>query len=229
MDRPILEVGCGRGEFTSLILDLVDVGIDLNPRSVAAARYVSGKHGATFLRVETCDARALPEEFGQFNTVFANCVLEHIPDLDQVLNGCRKASNLGARLYATVPLIRMNDYLSRRGFRYAEYRAHQLSHVNLWSEEEWKDVLSKAGFAVESIVPYLGPSQCAVWDRMDILACWGVGRCKVGPVLGRIINLLPDFIRNAVLNQSVKLVRPHLEDEDTVAFPCAALIIAKAV
>lgn len=36
-ERPILELGCGDGSFTALLLDHVDEGLDLNPRAVAKA------------------------------------------------------------------------------------------------------------------------------------------------------------------------------------------------
>src|SRR5208283_2776522 len=74
---PVLEIGCGNGRFTSLLLQRVDWGVDLNPREVELC--AQGNH--TYRRLGCMDARRLTFADGVFATVYANCVVEHIPDL----------------------------------------------------------------------------------------------------------------------------------------------------
>ena len=78
---PVLEIGCGNGRFASLVLPHVECGIDLNPRQIAQCARRNGLYG----RLLCMDARALQFADGAFATVYANCVMQHIPDLDLVL------------------------------------------------------------------------------------------------------------------------------------------------
>src|SRR5580704_7788942 len=81
---PVLEIGCGNGRFASLLFEQVAWGIDLNPREIALCSERNGFYG----RLSSMDARSLKFADGVFATVFANCVMEHIPDLARVLSEC---------------------------------------------------------------------------------------------------------------------------------------------
>jgi len=105
---PILEIGCGGGELTSLILSAVDDAIDINPKSVQRCRR-NASH--VYRNVRCLDARELQTTESGYGTVFANCVLEHIPDIENVLRACHRSLRPGGKLVITVPLVRMNEYL----------------------------------------------------------------------------------------------------------------------
>ena len=93
----------------------MDWGIDLNPREIALCAGRNGLYG----RLACMDARRLIFADGVFATVFANCVMEHIPDLPRVLAECRRVLRPGGALIATVPLIEMNQHLLLRSAWYA--------------------------------------------------------------------------------------------------------------
>ena len=132
-DEPILEIGCGDGQLTSLILGTVEDAIDINPKSVQKCRK-NASH--VYRNVRCLDARELQATPSGYGTVFANCVLEHIPDIETVLRGCHRSLRLGGKLVITVPLVRMNDYLLFRQDWYAHLRREQLAHVTSSVKED---------------------------------------------------------------------------------------------
>ena len=148
---PVLEIGCGNGCFASLLLERVEWGIDLNPREVALCARRNGLYG----HLSCMDARSLKFPDRTFATVFANCVIEYIPDLGRVLAECRRVLLPGGVLIATVPLIEMNRHLLLSVVWYARVRAAQLRHRHLLSEDAWVATLSKAGFTNVRTTPYL--------------------------------------------------------------------------
>jgi SAM-dependent methyltransferase len=221
--RPVLEIGCGSGTFTRLAMGHVEKAIDIDPKAVERARRQSGIYES----VETQDARDLTTAPESYSTVFANCVLEHIPDLPGVLSSCRSALKPGGQLVATVPLPEMNNHLLFRQRRYAAWRQRGLVHHNLWSVEQWESALCKAGFASVSSVPYLSPRLCRIWDLLDGPLMVGWRRYRLGAVLryGRLA--LPKQWRRALRGWlAPRLVRVVRERPAGAGAACAALIVA---
>ena len=180
---PILEIGCGDGKLTSLILTSVDSAIDINPKAVENCKK-SASHVYRDIRCQ--DARELQQIDDRYGTVFANCVFEHIPDIENVLRGCHRSLRAGGKLVITVPLVRMNEHLLIRSPRYAHLRQRQLVHVNLLSEDGWTELLTNCGFNVETMEPYISSRACRFWDTLDALACIGYGRYTLAAAVHRI-------------------------------------------
>ena len=130
-ERPILEIGCGDGRFSSLLFREIDDAIDINPRAVERCRMLAG---GPYRRVRCLDARQLQFSEGGYGTIYANCVMEHIPDIEGVLAGCYRGLRSGGKLVITVPLETMSDHLVFRWRWYAKVRQRQLVHVNLLNE-----------------------------------------------------------------------------------------------
>jgi len=77
----VLEVGCGTGSLTQLVLDEVDSmklkGCDISPKSVQkATEKLSRYHNAHF---ELADVCSLPYPPDTFDAVFGNSILHHLP------------------------------------------------------------------------------------------------------------------------------------------------------
>ena len=218
---PVLEVGCGNGRFTSLLLPRVAWGIDINPREIALC---AGRNGF-YSRLSCMDARRLKFANGVFATVFANCVLEHIPDLARVLAECRRVLRPEGALIATVPLIEMNRHLLLSGARYARLRARHLQHLHLLSENAWRAALSKAGFATIRTTPYLSAHMCQVWDRVDGPLCLGAGPLTLARGYRYGLRLLPASVRSR-LNRQWQHYFVRALQEDPRRTSCAMLIQA---
>lgn len=219
---PVLEIGCGSGRFTKLLMAHVDWGIDLNPREVALCTRRNGMYG----RVACMDARSLEFADGAFATVFANCVIEHIPDLPRVLAECRRVLRPGGTLIATVPLVEMNRHLLLESAWYARMRAAQLQHRHILAESEWVAALSRAGFASVETTAYLPARLCELWDRVDAPLCLGAGPATVGRAYRLAWRLLPDEWQNYVNRQWERYFANALA-EDPPHQPCAMVIQAR--
>jgi len=219
---PVLEIGCGNGRFASLLLPQVEWGIDLNPREIARC---AGRHGL-YRNLSAMDARKLDFADGAFATIFANCVLEHIQDLAQVLRECRRVLRPGGVLIATVPLIEMSRHLLFGGARYARLRAEQLQHLHLLPEDAWVDILSQAGFPAVRTTPYLSARMCEAWDRVDGPLCMGAGPATLGLAYRFGTRLLPGRLRSE-LNRQWQHYFIRALQQDPAETPCAMRIEAR--
>jgi len=107
---PVLEIGCGEGGFSALIFGSIDDGIDINPHCIERCK----KKPNVYKRLHCMDARFMRFLENSYQTVFANCVVEHIVDFNKVLADCYRVLVPGGKLVATVPLRKMNNYLLLR-------------------------------------------------------------------------------------------------------------------
>jgi SAM-dependent methyltransferase len=218
---PVLEIGCGNGRFTSLLLPHVDCAVDINPRAV---QHCAGRNG-TYHHLTCMDARHLAFGDGAFSTVFANCVIEHIPDLAGVLAECRRVLRPGGAFITTVPLRDMNQHLLLESAWYARLRARQLQHHNLLSEWEWIAALSRAGFAAVETTAYLSAHLCRLWDRVDGPLSIGAGPLRLARVYRLATRALPERWRSGLnLQWQHYFVKALQESPER---PCALLIQAR--
>lgn len=191
---PLLELGCGTGLFSSLLFDHVDCGIDISPKEIEICSRRTSMYG----RVACMDARTLDFPAGSFQTVFANCVIEHIPGLDMVLAECRRVLRAGGRVIATVPLRDLESELLIPGEGYARLRAQQLQHINLHSRDEWIARFRGAGFESIETSCYLPGALARRWDRVDGPICFGLGPYNIGNIYRYSIRLLPASTQAAI-------------------------------
>ena len=196
--------------------------MDINPREVD----LCAKRNGNYRRLGCMDARRLTFADGVFATVFANCVVEHIPDLPRVLEEARRVLRPGGAFIATVPLVEMNRHLLFESAWYARMRAEQLQHLNLLPEDAWVAALSKAGFATVETVPYLSAAMCERWDRVDGPLCMGAGPITLGRAYRVGMRLLPTFLRSKLNRQWQHYFIRALEENPSQS-PCAMLIQAR--
>ena len=216
---PVLEIGCGNGRFTSLLMRQVDWGVDINPREVKLCT----KSSTIYRRVGCMDARRLRFADGVFATVFANCVVEHIPDLPRVLAECRRVLRPGGMFIATVPLIEMNQHLLLKSAWYGRLRAGQLQHLHLLAEDAWTAALTKADFDSVQTTPYLSARMCELWDRIDGPLCMGAGPLTLGRAYRFTFRLMPSPLQSR-LNRKWQHYFTKALQEDLSQMPCAMLI-----
>lgn len=223
MQKPVLEIGCGDGKFSSLLFDEIEEGIDINPKAVARAQ----AHGL-YRKVRCADARELPATRGSFATVYANCVMEHIPGIAAVLRGCYDVLAPDGQLVMTVPLSEMNQHLLLRSGVYSRWRQHQLAHCNLFAVEQWRELLQAAGFRETEFRPYFGAAACRFWDRVDVIGCLGRGRFTLASAVGVLRRpLRRSRAWRALVRSVARWFSKHFAANDDLSQPCATLILAR--
>lgn len=223
-ERPILEIGCGDGKFSSLLFREIDEAIDVNPRAVEKCQRLANH---LYRRVRCIDARELQLSEGGFGTIYANCVMEHIPDIEGVLAGCYRGLRPGGKLVMTVPLSKMNEHLLFPWAWYARIRQRQLVHVNLFTRNEWKELLHWIGFSEIEFQPYLWGKSCKFWDTLDSPGCIGFGRYRLAPALGLMFNYAPAWLKNRTTSWLSRWLTSKASANAQEELGCAVVVIAR--
>ena len=155
LPQPVLDVGCGNGYVASLVLppDRQAVGLDMVFSELRVARQL-----ATYRGVVQSEGGAMPFGDECFGSVFSNCVVEHIPRLDQVLQAVSSSLRPGGIFAFTTVSHRFLEMLGPIGrFRatgrlgeaeaYAEKTNARLGHYHYYSPEQWQEKLAAANLS----------------------------------------------------------------------------------
>jgi GT2 family glycosyltransferase/ubiquinone/menaquinone biosynthesis C-methylase UbiE len=161
--RPILDIGVGDGTFARILFNgvIVDAGIDADGSEIERA-----KRTRCYSQLETARVEELPFGSESFATVFSNCVLEHIAEIESGLLEIHRVLRREGRLYMTVPNPRCTTFLlwrqlfarlglPRVGDWYADWTLKLFKAENIMEPEEWSALLRRIGFVVEHHEPYM--------------------------------------------------------------------------
>lgn len=171
-----LDLGCGDGTLAAVLFARVPgvrwIGLDIDPSDALLA----SKRGV-YESVHTAPATAIPEPDGSFDVVFSNSVLEHVEQLDDVVDEVRRVLRPGGRLVFTVPFESFRRELfwprlsrsagaRRLATRYVAALDRRIAHVNYLSADGWRDLLRRHGFAMTLCVPYLSRRVIGIWETL---------------------------------------------------------------
>ena len=156
--QPVLDVGAGDGHFAQALLEQkIMFGIDPWWEQLIEAK---GRQVYSLLVQGSGDQIPAPEN--TFPAAISNSVLEHIPNVQTVLDDVYRCLAPGAKFYFAVPNARFKTdlwgmkILSILGLKslasaYSSFFNKISRHVNLDTPETWKARLLEAGFSkVES-------------------------------------------------------------------------------
>jgi ubiquinone/menaquinone biosynthesis C-methylase UbiE len=173
LPRPLLDLGCGFGEFAGVFFDsMVEVGIDISLKDVLLAA-----KGKKYKKTECVDARSMRFRDNSFNSVLSVSVLEHIPKVREVLKEVYRVLRPGGKLLFTVPgAIFSRELLGyklgkRLGFEwlangYQQTVNHVFKHYNLWTDKHWRKELRRIGFKVK---------ECRGIVPLEVFRLWELG------------------------------------------------------
>ncbi len=162
---PIYDLGCGDGHFASLVFKTkLDVGLDPGMVSLREA-----KEWGVYKDLVRSNGDRTPFAKRHFASAISNSVLEHIPDLQDVLNETARVTQSGALFLFCVPNHRWQENLSVSSFfhrlglhglarAYVRFFTRISRHVNMLSPEEWQQRLEQAGFELENWWHYFPPA-----------------------------------------------------------------------
>lgn len=175
--RPVLDLGCGFGEFAGVFYEsTIEVGIDISPTDLVKAAKVK-----TYRNLYVEDARKLSFASGSFSTILSISVLEHIPKVEQAIKECYRVLKPKGLLVATLPTDRLYSMLFYVGFLekvrlgflarwYFRLYNKAFKHVNLWSQPRWERVLENAGFQIILSRQIMSPKVTRLFDLFLISA-----------------------------------------------------------
>lgn len=206
--KPVLDFGCGDGFFAKTVFGkkVIDVGLDLkNTRAKEA------ENNGIYKKVTYYDGRIIPYPNNYFNTVISNCVLEHIPNLDNTLKEIHRILKPSGTFVTTVMTDQWEKYLfgSRiLGKIYVRWLRKKQKHFNLFSEKKWGLKFEKCGFGINKTKGYISPKNVFYLDLFHYLS---IPSLIVYKLLGKWslgLFTAPKFIFNFIKkNSNLKYVR----------------------
>lgn len=155
---PVLDLCCGDGFFTECLGLKSAYGCDLDEKAIEQARRLE----KTYSNVWKSDARDLKIiKDAQFNSVFANCALEHVDGVGRALKSIARVLKAGGRLIMTVPGENLNNWffprvmfsrlgLAEYGRRLCKEYNKKQQHINICSLDFWSRKLEDSGLTVEN-------------------------------------------------------------------------------
>lgn len=162
-EYPLLDLGAGSGETSAQIFPPDSItGIDLETPVIMQNPYKWFVKG---------DITKLGNHFDKemFQTVLSNCVIEHIVELDKVLEGVHYVLKPNGMFIFTVPTPRFGVHLLLPYPFWARFRNKWLNHHNLLTSKEWQDKLRAKGFEPVYGKKYLSEYLLQVWDLLCLI------------------------------------------------------------
>ena len=171
LPSPTLDLGCGDGHFATVAFERqIEIGLD---PSSAPIREAASLGGYKYLIQANGDSMPFPG--GYFSSAISNSVLEHIPQIDDVLAETWRVLRPDApfifcvpndRLLPTLSIARLLDKARLHSFADA-YRSffNTISrHHHSDSAEVWGERLQRAGFSIDRWWHYFSPAATAVME-----------------------------------------------------------------
>jgi len=169
--RPILDVGCGDGIYTKILFaEKIDVGIDPLEYELEYARKLD-----VYEKLTLAWGNEMPFENETFKTVFSNSVLEHIPDIEPVLNEIHRVLKSDGNLYVTIPtnlfdtysvIYRTLQFFGLNGLKesYRKFFNKFWKHHHYYTRKDWITLFQKCGFEMVTVQEYGTKQQCTFND-----------------------------------------------------------------
>ena len=215
---PLLDLGCGDGRFLSIILNSPSrkgeageiYGIDPNYVDCKFARKSN-----LYKDVLCSSSHKMPFEPEKFRMVFSNCVLEHIPELEETFLEVNRVLKPGGIFFFTAlsdfyPENLFYVYLFRKlklnflSDLYVKFVENVLKHYNCLSGERWTELLNNSGFNVKSIKYTHSSKYLKIFDVLMALSSFqyvmAKAFCKVPfPSLNRL--MISSIVKNTIKDE----------------------------
>lgn len=206
-----LDLGCGDGILTKILLEKVGprelVGIDSDPKEIELARYLG-----IYKRLHMASASCIPEPGASFDFVFANSVLEHISNIDDIIKEVARVLKPKGAFLFTVPGNQFHECLKGPILPWVSRKAYldsldkRVAHLRYWGIEEWREHLLSSNMKIENFRYYLSKQEARRWEIIANLTAGllcALYRRKKQPIeIQRMLGLkkvgfkLPTFLVN---------------------------------
>lgn len=202
LGEPILDIGCGFGEFGVAFGKKIDMGIDMNPDDLA----ICAKTGV-YKNLTLGDARDMPFASNTFGAIFSISTFEHIPHPERVLKESYRILKPGGLLFLTLETDEVDSskfftqFLDRIGQeelskRYIKSFNQMFHRHSLLPKSEWVKMTKKAGFSLEKTQDIISPTVTALFD-LFLITSWPSQIAK--KIIGKRIAVRPGFMDGILL------------------------------
>jgi ubiquinone/menaquinone biosynthesis C-methylase UbiE len=161
---PILDVGCGFGEFMSVYFDTpISTGIDINPGEIGLA-----KKSGVYKHLECADARSMPFPDSSFQTVMSISVLEHICHAEKAIAEIFRVLKPKGYFIFTVPTSAINKYMIVPPPRTYWLRSYHriFKHEIIQNLPYWTTLCKNNGFRIVNTKGTLSDKQLCVFELL---------------------------------------------------------------
>lgn len=163
LTSPILDIGCGDGQTSKLILakqKKIDVGVDLNPSGALKV--------GIYKKVVTADASRLPFTKNSFQTVISNSTFEHIRQDKKAVSEVARVLKSGGQLFLTIPDVNLNKFLTKKLKNKTKLNNfnQRVQHLHYRSEKQWYKILEKNNLKVVTSKKYLSKKAFYAWYKL---------------------------------------------------------------
>lgn len=211
LPEPVLDLGCGDGHYASVCFDRpLLAGIDPDETEVRRAA-ASGAYRQALV----ASATEMPFATGAFRSVVANCVVEHIPDIESTLAEVARVLQPGGRFVFGVPSENFKEMLlgvselrdaglHALADAYGDWFNAHSQHFHTDPPDLWLGRLATHGFDVEHHEYYIDEPAHRLFDLLHYAS---VPRLVSRRLTGRwaaFDNPLSDRLYDALL-------RPHYD------------------
>ena len=216
LKRPILDVGCGFGEFAQAFFDEpADMGLDIAPLDLYGAAKTR-----KYKNLILADARNMPFPKETFSTIISISTLEHIPQPDRVLKEAYRILKPNGKIIFTMEtskVVQGGAYrdvfnkigLSRLSDIYEKRFNEFFNRKTLISREMWLIKIRKAGFVIEKSEDIISPTITKLFD-IFLLTSWPSQLFK--PLFARRFVYRPKFLSDILVRIFLNILKDSDKD-----------------
>lgn len=171
LKSPLLDIGCGFGEFAGVFFNkTIEIGIDIDAKNIVLAAQKK-----RYKRLILCDARKLPFNNNSFKTIISISVLEHISNVSDVFFEAYRVLKPNGKFIFTVPTSEINSkfimpkVLRKLGFNlladvYLKTFHKVFKHKVVISKEKWLKLAKKANFKIDFVQGSITQTQLNMFE-----------------------------------------------------------------
>lgn len=202
---PVLDYGCGDGFFAEVVFGKgkIDVGLDIKESRIDEA-----KKNGMYKKTVIYDGKKIPFPANHFETIISNCVMEHIPALNQSVFEINRVLTPGGYFIVTVMTDKWENYqFGARLFGdfYRSYMRKVQEHHNLLGRAKWRKTFESKGFKVVKEIGYLS-GKASMWLDIShylsfpsLISYKLVGKWNVTPKINKLLRI--DFILSKIIRK----------------------------